>query len=440
MSKLTDCGASLRLLTGTALAAFLVLSPVAANASASSHNRNDATSEKVPEGDLVTEEVAMVRGETISLLLRRKGVVEADRMAALQALGDMPDLHTLQKGQKVALVLRPTGALNGATRLVSMRLQTAHDREVTIAAGSEFEQHIDETLTDWTVKLVTRKGTVGDSLVKGLDLAGVPKPVQGDVATAARLDPTLPKKLPADTAFTVVYKAQFKEEGKKTLYELSYAGFQIGAKEHLIYRYQLPAGLVAFLTPEGTGKASLAMANPLPGAPITSPHGWRVHPIYHVRKFHRGIDLGAPVGTPIYAPADGVVVEKAWHTGYGRRLVLSHGGGVTTGFSHLSRYGSTPVGGTVKKGDVIAYVGRSGKVTGPHLDYEVIRDGKYLDPLKASITQSVALKGADLEAFREFVAATAEDGLDTTPLVEEDLAPGDKAAQSLNLTLKADES
>jgi len=448
VSKLTHCGTTVRFVSGTALAALLVFSPIAATAATNEHNQNASDSGKVSDTDLIVEEVALVRGETISLLLRRKGVVEADRNAAIKALGDMPDLKTLQKGQKVKLVLRPTGSPYGAARLVSVNFATESDREVTVAAGTEFAHSIDETLTDWTVKLVTRKGVVGSSLEKGLELAGVPKPVEEDVVTASRLSPSLPKKLPTDTAFTVVYKAQFKKVGKtgdkeaggETRYELTYAGFKIGEKEHLIYRYQMPAGMVAFLTPDGKGKASLALANPLPGAPVTSPHGWRVHPIYRVRKFHRGVDLGAPSGTPIYAPADGVVVERQWRTGYGRRIVISHGDGVKTAYSHLSRYGSAKIGSSIKKGEVVAYVGASGRVTGPHLDYELIRNGKYLNPLRANITQSVALSGEELDLFRTYVAEAGHGTEKVVPVADEPEAPAEEPVESVQLTLDVEDS
>lgn len=118
---------------------------------------------------------------------------------------------------------------------------------------------------------------------------------------------------------------------------------------------------------------------PLQGR-ISSPYGYRVHPIYRVRKMHTGIDIAASSGTPIRAAASGTVVHAARWGGYGNCVILDHGGGLATLYGHCSRL-AVNEGGRVTQGQVIAYVGSTGLSTGPHLHFEVRRDGQPVNPM-----------------------------------------------------------
>lgn len=114
---------------------------------------------------------------------------------------------------------------------------------------------------------------------------------------------------------------------------------------------------------------------------ISSPFGWRIHPIYHHRQFHGGIDIVVPTGTPVRAAASGVVVESQWEGGFGKTVVLDHGDGIKTSYAHNSRLVAS-VGDKVFKGEVIAYSGNTGMSTGPHLDFRVYVNGDVEDPLE----------------------------------------------------------
>jgi murein DD-endopeptidase MepM/ murein hydrolase activator NlpD len=117
---------------------------------------------------------------------------------------------------------------------------------------------------------------------------------------------------------------------------------------------------------------------------ITSYFGYRYHPILHFTRFHAGIDFGASWGSPIVAAADGQVVGAGWAGGYGRQVRIAHGGGLMTSYSHMSEIVAAP-GSFVHAGQLIGYVGSSGLSTGPHLHYEVRRDGAAVNPLSVRI-------------------------------------------------------
>ncbi len=112
---------------------------------------------------------------------------------------------------------------------------------------------------------------------------------------------------------------------------------------------------------------------------MASGYGWRIDPVYHIRRFHEGMDFTAPVGTDIYATGNGTVVYSGWRQGYGETVEIDHGMGYATRYAHCSKR-LVRVGQKVKRGDVIAKVGNTGKSTGPHLHYEVHSQGRPVDP------------------------------------------------------------
>jgi murein DD-endopeptidase MepM/ murein hydrolase activator NlpD len=163
--------------------------------------------------------------------------------------------------------------------------------------------------------------------------------------------------------------------------ELRYIAFtgRDGRRHKLQYR---PVAMPASLQQADSMPATMvALWDPLPGAPISSPFGWRLHPVFHVMLFHKGVDYEAVAGTPIMAAADGVVEDFGYRGNYGNYIRLRHSGSLETAYGHL--LGFSPVlatGARVHRGDVIGYVGSTGVSTGPHLYYEVLVDGRQIDP------------------------------------------------------------
>lgn len=119
---------------------------------------------------------------------------------------------------------------------------------------------------------------------------------------------------------------------------------------------------------------------PLADATLTSNFGMRTHPVLGGRRAHKGIDLAAPTGTPVYATADGLVQMAKWYSSYGNYIQIGHGNEMETRYAHLSRIVAVE-GSWVKKGDLIGYVGSTGRSTGPHLHYEVRIAGEAVNPV-----------------------------------------------------------
>jgi murein DD-endopeptidase MepM/ murein hydrolase activator NlpD len=175
----------------------------------------------------------------------------------------------------------------------------------------------------------------------------------------------------------------------------------VPAKSRKLYLFDAGRdGRAAWYDQAGASAVRGLMRTPVEGARVTSKFGPRIHPIFETVKVHAGVDFGCPIGTPVFAAADGVVAMAGPVRGYGNYLRLSHGPHMWTAYGHLSAYPATTVeGARVVQGQVVAFTGNTGNSTGPHLHYEIRVDGEPVDPLTFQTTQTRTLAGAQLEAF-----------------------------------------
>nr|WP_298932015.1 M23 family metallopeptidase [uncultured Erythrobacter sp.] len=139
---------------------------------------------------------------------------------------------------------------------------------------------------------------------------------------------------------------------------------------------------------------SVPSRSPLAGATLTSGYGMRNHPVLRRRARHKGVDLAAPTGTPIYATADGIIERADWFSSYGLYIAIDHGSDLETRYAHMSKL-AVAAGDTVRKGDVIGYVGSTGRSTGPHLHYEVRVDGVAVNPIPYMVEPKTQVAKSD---------------------------------------------
>lgn len=143
-----------------------------------------------------------------------------------------------------------------------------------------------------------------------------------------------------------------------------------------------------------SGGVSIPSRTPIEGYRLTSNFGMRVHPVTGGLRGHKGLDLAASIGTPIYATADGIISKAAWFGGYGLFVSIEHGGDLQTRYGHMSRL-NVADGQRVKKGEIIGFVGSTGRSTGPHLHYEVRVKGQAVNPVPYMQSATVAVAGTD---------------------------------------------
>jgi murein DD-endopeptidase MepM/ murein hydrolase activator NlpD len=187
--------------------------------------------------------------------------------------------------------------------------------------------------------------------------------------------------------------------------ELVFLGIDEGGHERRFYRYPGRLGHEAeFLDEKGRSVSKPLISNPVPGSRRNDGFGWRIHPILHRPEFHNGVDYDAPMGSPIVAAGDGVVIKISSEKGYGKYVRVKHDFGYTTTYAHISGTAKgLKVGDRVYQGQVIAFIGSTGLSTGPHLYYELRMGNKYADPTKTKVQAGTVLQGDALSAYHREV-------------------------------------
>jgi len=265
-------------------------------------------------------------------------------------------------------------------------------RPAAYAAPPEVQQPATES--DPTSRRFT--GRVGADLSQSLAAAGVPELQGREYVALLSKAIHLQDGLSVDDRFDLV----LEREPDGSLGQLLYAGMDRIARADVELMKWTDGKHVIWVNADRVGgEGSAAMRMPVQGH-LTSGFGERFHPILGYERFHAGVDLGAAAGTPIVAAADGRVVSAGWAGGYGRAVAILHGGGIETKYGHMSRIAAY-AGESVRRGDVIGYVGSSGLSTGPHLHFEVMKNGRPVNPLsvKAIGGGPGQLEGQKLVAF-----------------------------------------
>ncbi|MES1991978.1 MAG: M23 family metallopeptidase [Pseudomonadota bacterium] len=376
----------------------------------------DAILSGAAKGEVSANRTITIRsGDTLNSVLAAQGITANQRAAALHALGELYDLRQVKPGDNIETSMSASLAGSGDTQLVALHLRPAYGGTLSVVAGSDGAFHRLGTAANRpntvTSGINTRHGTVQTSLVPDLLAARVPRDVADDVAEAFNKDADTKSASLKGAKFTVVYETARTGTGDNvsTRHVMRYAELGESGVPHRVYRYETNDGKVAFVDESGRGVVPMSLAAPIHNARMTSPFGWRVHPVLKVRKFHNGVDFAAARGTPIYAAEDGMIETIGWRGNYGRFLKISHNDRVATTYGHMSGFAKgLHKGSHVKKGQIVAYVGSSGLSTGNHLYYEVLVDNKHVDPEQAEVMMSLNLDGSALVRFHSYVARLSE--------------------------------
>lgn len=356
--------------------------------------------------EIRTVNLTVGEGDSLASMLGQAGVGAASKAAALTALGDLFDPMDLRPGAAVQVVLQAQGR-QAVIRSLHLETGVAEDLTVYVPEPVPTREARAGATDQMTIYQVW--GNVGASLHSSLLAANLPLPIVEEAKVALANDPDVPASLAHSARFRVVYQAlsaTSRGEGD----DLRYIEIDDGKKVHRVYRYRLDdvETAIAEAQPAGPGEAVIDFVLPLKRAELTSPFGWRVHPVFKDRRFHRGVDFRAPKGTPVSASAEGVVIEVGWRGNYGKIIRIRHRAGVETTYSHLSGFArGLYAGRTVKQSQVIGYVGRTGVATGHHLYYEMLVDGKHVNPLDPPAVFSVRVDGQQLTALKGYLGRTA---------------------------------
>jgi murein DD-endopeptidase MepM/ murein hydrolase activator NlpD len=339
-------------------------------------------------------------GDDLVSLLQRNGASAAD---AVQA-ASLVRVQAAVPAAGTTLSLR-LGAADSAGRrsIESLRYRARLDLDFAILRGAGGLQAERKPLAVDRTPLRIR-GSAGGGLYWALRSSGASPQAAADYLQAIgdRLD--VGSEVAATDRFELVVAQARSASGDIVPGPLLYARLERGGGPTLSLVRWPVQGRLAWLD-EATSPEPLrsGLLRPVDG-PITSGFGSRMHPILHFFRMHNGIDFGAPMGAPIVAAADGQVIRAGWAGGYGRQVRIAHIGGLVTTYNHMSRI-VAPEGGVVHRGELIGYVGSSGLSTGPHLHYEVLKDGVPVNPLGVTFVSRPIVNDGLLAAIRARVKA-----------------------------------
>jgi murein DD-endopeptidase MepM/ murein hydrolase activator NlpD len=337
--------------------------------------------------------LAVADGETLAGLLNSADVSTAETQAALEALRHAYDPRKLRAGQFITVNFKSGGRFQG------FQMQADNEHLVTVSRDQSGFVAVQTTIP---VKTETRaaRGVIRNSLFESAANAGVPYPVTAAMIRAFSYDVDFQRDIQPGDRFRVMYDTLIGDSGSRAG-DVLFAELVLSGKPHAIYGVRREDGAVEFYTRDGKSVRKGLLRTPVDGARLTSGFGMRLHPLLGFTRMHKGVDFGVPTGTPIFAAGDAVVEQSGWAGGYGRFVKLRHNQHTETAYGHMSRIALTAtVGQRVHQGQIIGYVGMTGDATGPHLHYEVIKDGTQVNPITlTSLPADNGLEGSQLVAF-----------------------------------------
>ncbi len=325
--------------------------------------------------------VTIKRGDSLLGALIRAGLPASEAYRDLPRLKGQIDAHRLQPGDILKLGFIGQGP---GRRLASVTWIGKRDGAVSVALLPG-DPRPDNQPADAAMVLKTMVLHGSPVLPRQLTESGLPPQVCEQVIMALSQGRRPPVH---GEMVKIVYQVPDNAATGLTA-QLRYAAYTGRDGKQHVFRYTPLATPASLQQVDLTPAVMVSLWQPLPGARISSPFGWRVHPVLHTRRFHKGVDYEAALGTPVNAAADGFVEDIGRRGNYGNYIRIRHSGRLETAYAHLSGFAPTlDVGSLVHRGDIIGYVGMTGVATGPHLYYELLVDGRQIDP------ESMALKVA----------------------------------------------
>lgn len=388
----------------------------------------------VPADDPRRRVVRLEWGDTLIGLLLEAAVPEAQAHDAMAALRTVYDPRDVQAGEEVVLRYGDNGDFTG------FEFEPAADRAIRVERnGDDFKAA--SVVRPLSHNVMAAAVEIDGSLYESGIKAGIPASTMSDLVKALSYNVDFQRDIKAGDSFKVLYEVMRNPEGSLVRTgQILYAEVKLQGRVVPVYRYRYSDGRIDFYDRQGNSVRKALLRTPVNAARMSSGFGMRRHPVLGYTRMHKGVDFAAPIGTPIYASGDGIVVERGVKNGYGNYIRIRHNSTLQTAYAHMSRFNpSVTRGSRVRQGQVIGYVGMSGVATGPHLHYETLVNNVQVSPLSiANMNTGEPLRGANLDHLRGIIHAIDEQFSTLRQGVAVDAAfnatTGDPIRQSASLT------
>lgn len=358
---------------------------------------------EAPERPSIQLTASIGQGDGFVHALERAGVGAAEARRVADMTAGVVDPASIAPGTALALTLGRRATQTVARPIDNLAFRARFDLKLAfVRAGNSLMMQRIPIAVDSAPLRVT--GTVGGGVFVGATGAGAPADAVQDyiraIATKVQLGSLSP-----DARFDLIVERQRAETGEVRYGKLLYVGMTEGNRATRMIQWTI-GGRTEWFDLSGVGERRSGFTMPVDGR-RTSGFGMRFHPLLGYSRMHQGTDYGAAHGSPIRAVTDGIVSFAGWHGGHGNMVKISHAGGLGSGYAHMSRIAVAP-GARVNQGQVIGYVGSTGLSTGPHLHFEVYRNGVAVSPSAVNFASTSLLQGGELDAFRaKFAAITS---------------------------------
>tara|TARA_A100001015_G_scaffold319604_1_gene443004 strand:+ start:254 stop:1483 length:1230 start_codon:yes stop_codon:yes gene_type:complete len=336
------------------------------------------------------------KGETLSNIFRkysinkneielvRKSLIEKYKISNLK-INDLLQFTVDRSTQKITELSYPISK----TKKISLK---RNDN------SNFFEEKV--ITTNLIKEILYNENIIMNSLYKSASDVGIPDGVIVEFARIYGFEIDFQRDIRKRDSFQIMYEI-YKDEDEEITEKgnILFANLNVQGINYPLYFFN-KKNLEGHYDESGKSIVKTLMKTPINGARLSSPFGMRKHPIDGFNKMHRGTDFAAPMGTPIVASGDGVVVKAGWCGGGGNCVKIKHNSVYQTIYAHMSKFANRVKSGVrVKQGQIIGYVGSTGKSTGPHLHYEVIENGKKINSQTLKLPSGKILKGNDRKIF-----------------------------------------
>jgi murein DD-endopeptidase MepM/ murein hydrolase activator NlpD len=344
---------------------------------------------------VMTREVFVVEeGDTFASLMERMGHSYEQMQAVLDAGADIYDFTSIKLGNTFVLQKK-----DGVFDAIVYDIQSEEQAVIRVDENGSFV--VTKQDIPYLVDVETTRGVIESSLFMAGNDAGIQDRTILALADVFAWEIDFATVIQKGDSFSLVYEKRSRDGEEGPDGNVLAATFTTGGKTYTGVRFQDPEGGVGYYAVDGTSLQKPFLKAPLKYSRISSGFSnARFHPVTKSTSPHLAIDYAAPLGTPILATGNGTVLRASWNGGYGNFIAVRHNDTWVTQYAHLSRY-AVKVGDRVEQGQVIGYVGSTGFSTGPHLHYEMVKNGTKVNPLTVEMPAGEPIKDEWREEFEQ---------------------------------------
>jgi murein DD-endopeptidase MepM/ murein hydrolase activator NlpD len=370
------------------------------------------TTTQTTGGNAMNEkQIVAKKGDSVVSILRDLGAVPADTGAIARVLGPRAFDGGIKEGQKLRVLMAPV--LSGQ-RLQPIRVIIASESTVdAVVALADTGKYVSVDVKNIDTEVADNSEDGDENDTSGVRLYQsvyetalrnrIPRPIIEDLVRIYSYDVDFQRKVQPGDSFEVLYAGEDETPAADSRNDVLFAALTVGGETKKFYRFQSPDdGLVDYYDESGKSAKKFLVRKPVLAGIMRSGFGLRRHPILGYTKMHTGVDWAAPSGTQIYASGNGTVEKVGWESGYGKYIRIRHTNGYETAYGHLTAYARGIDEGTrVRQGQVIGFVGSTGLSTGSHLHYEILVNGRFVDPMRIKLPRGRVLEGQMLAGFEK---------------------------------------